>query len=133
MCNSAGIGHSIHGSKRPNRFVVPGVLLLLAEEATYGYELGTKLAKFGFIDNEKDTALIYRALGTLSKEGYILYKEIPGEGGPARKVYSITEHGRLLLSDWKNVIERRVEMLSEFLKRYEEINLENKGADHEGV
>lgn len=133
MCNHTTPGHILHGSKRPNRFVVPGVLLFLAEEATYGYELGTKLANFGLIDNEKDTALIYRALGTLNKEGYIFYEEIPGEGGPARKVYSITERGRSLLQDWKNVIERRVEMLSNFLKLYEEINLDNKGVDDEGV
>jgi PadR family transcriptional regulator PadR len=102
-------------------------LLLLAEEATYGYELGIKMAALGFIENENDTALIYRALANLNKGGFVLFRETPGDGGPPRKVYSITPSGRELLHDWQNVIEGRVAMLSRFIKRCAELDTDRKG------
>ncbi len=109
------------GAQRLNRFVVPGVLLLLAEEEAHGYDLGTRLAEIGFIDNESDTALVYRALGTLSDEGFLTARETPGEGGPPRKVYSLTSDGRALLEEWCCLIEERVALLSGFLERYSDL------------
>jgi DNA-binding PadR family transcriptional regulator len=129
MCDHASSGRPPAGAGRPNRFVVPGVLLLLAEEPAHGYELGVKLAALGFIENEADTALIYRALGTLSEGGFILPKETAGEGGPPRKVYSLTPSGRALLADWRNVIAGRVAMLSCFLKRCEDVDLYQRGEE----
>ena len=125
MCDHAGSGCPPAGAGRPNRFVVPGVLLLLAEQEAHGYELGVKLAALGFIESENDTALIYRALGTLSKGGFVLSRETPGEGGPPRKVYSLTPSGRALLGDWQKVIAGRVTMLSNFLGRCAELELDN--------
>jgi len=117
-CDHASAGQPPTGARRLNRFVVPGVLLLLAEEEAHGYELGVRLAALGFIENENDTALVYRALGTLSGEGYVKSREAPGEGGPPRKVYSLTNAGRELLEEWRCVIEERVELLSRFLERH---------------
>jgi DNA-binding PadR family transcriptional regulator len=101
-----------------NRFVVPGVLLLLAEKSTHGYELGSRLAALGFIENENDTALVYRALGELSARGCVTASEEPGAGGPPRKVYVLAPSGRELLEQWRAVIEERVDVLSRFLERY---------------
>jgi len=127
MCNHASNGCPPTGAGRPNRFVVPGLLLLLAEEASHGYELGVKLAALGFIKSENDTALIYRALGTLSEGGFVLSREIPSESGPPRKVYSLTPSGRELLGDWRHVIEGRVAMLTRFLTRCAELDVVRKG------
>lgn len=127
MCDHAGSGCPPAGASRPNRFVVPGVLLLLAEKESYGYELGVKLAALGFLESETDTALIYRALGTLSKGGFVLSRATPGDGGPPRKVYSLTPSGRALLGDWQKVIAGRVAMLSKFLNRCTELELGRRG------
>ncbi len=129
MCDHAGTGCPPAGAGRPNRFVVPGLLLLLAEKEAHGYELGVKLAALGFIESETDTALIYRALGTLSEGAYIIHREAPGEGGPPRKVYSLTSSGRVLLGDWRKVIQGRVTMLSNFLKRCAELELDRRGEE----
>lgn len=117
-CDHASTLRPPCGAKRLNRFVVPGVLLLLAEEENYGYDLGTKLAKLGFVKNGTDTALVYRALAKLGKEGFVTAREMPGEGGPPRKVYSLTPSGLQLLNEWRCVIEERVAVLSRFLERY---------------
>ena len=132
MCDHASTERIATAAGRPARFIVPGVLLLLAEEATYGYELGIKMAALGFIENENDTALIYRALANLSKGGFVLLRETPGDGGPPRKVYSLTPGGRELLRDWQNVIEGRVAMLSRFLHRCAKLDIDQKGERHEG-
>jgi len=54
----------------------------------------------------------------LSKDGFVSVRETPGEGGPPRKVYSLTREGCELLEQWRCVIEERVEVLSRFLQRY---------------
>ncbi|MEL7667002.1 MAG: PadR family transcriptional regulator [Actinomycetota bacterium] len=118
MCDHTSTGQPPVGARRLNRFVVPGVLLLLAEEPTHGYELGSRLAGLGFIENESDTALVYRALADLSSRGCITVSEEPGEGGPRRKVYALAPSGRELLEQWRAVIEERVDVLSRFLERY---------------
>lgn len=126
-CDHASAGQPPVGARRLNRFVVPGVLLLLAEEPTHGYELGSRLAAVGFIENENDTALVYRALGALSAQGCITASEEPGEGGPPRKVYALAPSGRELLEEWRAVIEERVNVLSRFLERY--VTLESEEDD----
>ncbi len=118
MCDHTSTDQPPVGARRLNRFVVPGVLLLLAEEPTHGYELGSRLAALGFIENENDTALVYRALGDLSSRCCITASEEPGEGGPPRKVYALAPSGRELLEQWRAVIEERVDVLSRFLERY---------------
>ena len=128
MCDHASAGQPPTGARRLNRFVVPGVLLLLAEEEAHGYDLGARLATLGFIENESDTALVYRALGTLSTEGFVTARETPGEGGPPRKVYSLTPSGHELLEEWRCVIEERVAVLSRFLERYSNLGTEREGA-----
>lgn len=118
MCDHASPGQPPVGARRLNRFVVPGVLLLLAEEETHGYELGSRLAALGFIENDNDTALVYRALGALCAQGCITVREEPGEGGPPRKVYALAPSGRELLGEWRAVIEERADVLARFLERY---------------
>jgi len=120
-CDHSSAGKPPTGAQRLSRFVVPGVLLLLAEEEAHGYDLGAKLAELGFIENESDTALVYRALATLSAQGFVTAHEMPGEGGPPRKVYSLTPSGRQLLEEWQCVIEERVAVLSRFLQRHKSL------------
>jgi len=127
-CDHVGAGRPPTGARRLNRFVVPGVLLLLAEEPTHGYELGARLAELGFIENESDTALVYRALAALSAEGFATARETPGEGGPPRKVYALTPAGRRLLEEWRSVIDERVAVLSRFLDRYARLTARREGA-----
>ena len=127
-CDHASADPPPSGAQRLNRFVVPGVLLLLAEEEAHGYDLGIRLAELGFVKNETDTALVYRALGQLSKDGFVTARETPGEGGPPRKVYSLTPSGTELLDEWRCVIEERVIVLSRFLKRYSTVRPEHEGA-----
>ncbi len=123
-CEHISTGQPPTGAQRLNRFVVPGVLLLLAEKEAHGYDLAARLAELGFVENESDTALVYRALARLSEEGFVTSRKMPGEGGPPRKVYSLTSAGFELLEEWRCVIEEKVDVLSRFLERYSEVRAE---------
>mgnify|MGYP001216132640 CR=1 FL=1 len=43
---------------------------------------------------------IYRELHTLEASGHVQVRTVPGDGKPARKVYSLTAAGRTALKEW---------------------------------
>jgi DNA-binding PadR family transcriptional regulator len=43
---------------------------------------------------------IYPTLATLEDEGLVEHEVVPGERGPARKIYTVTPTGRQALVDW---------------------------------
>jgi len=92
---------------------------------------------------------IYPALATLARNGMVEFEEIPQEGKPDRKVYSITEQGReelmkslskpepthkvrseFLAMLWfahlmseeqiNNIVDHKIEEIDDFLKLFEE-------------
>lgn len=48
-----------------------------------------------------DQAQIYRTLDRMTEEGWVQFTVEPGDGRPARKVYSITEAGEAELRRWQ--------------------------------
>ncbi|MBN2050447.1 MAG: PadR family transcriptional regulator [Spirochaetales bacterium] len=103
----------IHG------FIQAMLLLLLQEESRHGYDLAKLLEDELPSETVPDAAVIYRMLRELEIGGYTESHLVPGQGGPARKVYSLTPAGRELLGDWRKIIVERIAMLSKFLDRYE--------------
>lgn len=121
-------GHHPGGPRRLCRFIVPGVLLLLFERESHGYDLGARLAALGLIESETDTAQVYRALGRLRRMGCVTAREMPGEGGPRRKVYSLTDEGVSMLHEWHSAIGERMEVLSRFLDRCADLKIGKEGS-----
>ena len=68
------------------------LLAVLAEGDRHGYALAQRLAEHG-LGKLKGGAL-YPVLGRLEAAGAVSADWQPGEGGPGRKVYSITSAGR---------------------------------------
>src|SRR5260370_25311841 len=73
-------------------WLIPVVLLLLREWSSYGYELMERMASFGFAMMNPGT--FYRALRQMEKDGMVNSAWDTSGGGPARRIYSITEAGR---------------------------------------
>src|SRR5260370_41337536 len=72
-------------------WLVPVLLLMLRERSSYGYELMEKMATFGL--NAMNPGTFYRTLRQVEKDGMVSSCWDPSEGGPARRMYSITEAG----------------------------------------
>lgn len=109
------------GSKRMERFLVPSVLLLLAEGSSYGYELTEKYSKMGFTESGHDFGAIYRTLNLLEGEGFIKSQWEINKSGPAKKNYSITKEGIDELNRWIEFIKDRDNIFKIFLDRFHKL------------
>ncbi len=82
---------------RPRDWLTPVALVILREESSYGYELMERLEQFDFEQIRAGT--LYRTLRRTEKEGLCKSEWDTSEGGPARRMYSITEAGEEYLCE----------------------------------
>lgn len=76
------------------------VLVSLAEKVASGYELANRFDKsLGFFWKASHQQ-IYQVLAKLEASGEISSEVHPGDGKPDRKVYQLTESGKLALTAW---------------------------------
>lgn len=105
-------------SSRLERFAEPCLLLLLAEEAAHGYELIEKLSGWGLEELAPDTTVVYRTLRRMEREGLVRSEWVPGESGPAKRLYRLTPEGEELLHAWVITIRKNRNALERFLTAY---------------
>src|SRR4030042_6103027 len=103
---------------RASRYLVPALLLLLAEKSSHGYELTERYSEFGFTEAGYDPGAIYRTLKLLEADGFIKSRWKTGSTGPAKKIYSITPEGIEMMSSWESDIKRRLNIFEQFLQRF---------------
>ena len=101
---------------RPRSFLVPVILLTLREWNSYGYELMERTAAFGFEAINPGT--LYRTLRQMEKDGLCESKWETSSGGPARRMYSITEIGEAYLELWAEALEQYRRTLDNFFRLY---------------
>src|SRR3712207_6087299 len=78
---------------RPRNWLVPVILLSLREWNSYGYELMERASAFGF--EAMNPGTLYRTLRQMEKEGIVESTWETSRGGPARRMYSITDAGQI--------------------------------------
>ena len=86
------------------------LLSIIKEEASYGYEMVSKLRERG-LDLASEGS-IYPLLSRLQKQGMIEGYLVQSSEGPARKYYRMSEKGREVLEQWTdewNVFRRSVD------------------------
>jgi len=97
-------------------WLVPVLLLMLREWSSYGYELMAKMAAFGF--NTMNAGTFYRTLRQMEKDGMVSSSWDTSEGGPARRVYSITKAGEEYLKFWADSLNQYQKMMDMFFNLY---------------
>jgi len=95
------------------------ILLMLSKKSNHGLGILNDLNDF-IEGNKLDTAIIYRVLKKLETEGAIDAHWEDSASGPKKKVYSITEKGRDLLTEFRKDIEASRNRLDKFIKMYDE-------------
>jgi PadR family transcriptional regulator, regulatory protein PadR len=101
---------------RPRNWLVPVMLVTLREWNSYGYELMERAAAFGF--EAMNPGTLYRTLRQMEKEGLCVSRWETSKGGPARRVYSITEAGEAYLDFWAESLEQYRHTMDTFFRLY---------------
>src|SRR5438034_1079579 len=97
-------------------WVTPIILLMVREWSSYGYELMEKMTMFGL--SAMNPGTFYRMLRQMEKDGMITSTWDTSEGGPARRVYSITEAGEAYLKFWADSLDQYQKMMETFFRMY---------------
>ena len=101
---------------RPRDWLTPVALVLLREESSYGYELMERLEQFSFEQIRAGT--LYRTLRRMEQEGLCKSEWERSEGGPARRMYSITESGEAYLAAWAQACKQYQNVMDCFYQAY---------------
>lgn len=91
------IGHE-HGSQLLKGVLDMCLLAVIAEQATYGYEMARKLESRGL--RLASEGSIYPLLSRLQRQGLVEGYLVESAGGPARKYYRLAPTGARTLSAW---------------------------------
>lgn len=101
---------------RPRNWLVPVILLALREWNSYGYELMERSAAFGFETMNPGT--LYRTLRQMENDGVVESTWETSKGGPARRMYSITDAGEAYLDFWAQALEQYQRNMDAFFRLY---------------
>jgi PadR family transcriptional regulator len=102
---------------RPRNWLVPVVLLSLRESTSYGYKLMEQAAAFGF--EAMNPGTLYRTLRYMERDGLCESEwDTTNGGGPARRVYSITDAGETYLDLWAKSLEQYQRNMNAFFQLY---------------
>src|ERR671939_458735 len=101
---------------RPRNWLVPVILLSLWEWNSYGYELMERTAAFGF--EAMNPGTLYRTLRQMEKEGVVESKWETSKGGPARRMYTITDAGEAYLDFWAEALDQYRRNMDAFFSLY---------------
>ncbi|MBL5982152.1 hypothetical protein HWHPT5561_09520 [Petrotoga sp. HWH.PT.55.6.1] len=110
------------GWRGKGRFLANFILLIIAENPTYGYEIANKLDEMGVetIEGIGQMGRIYRILSELEGSGYITSSWDTSKSPPV-KVYTITPMGLEYLRYALEGIKMESEVLDTFIDKCEKI------------
>ncbi len=84
------------------------ILSVVARAETHGYAIAKQLRAAGLAEPKGGT--LYPALARLEEDGLLRSRWSAGEGGPGRKLFSLTPAGGALLAertrDWHRLVHR---------------------------
>jgi PadR family transcriptional regulator PadR len=101
---------------RVERFGEPGLLVLLADGPTHGYELLERLPAI-LAEERVDVGNVYRALRGLEDEGLVVSEWRADLPGPTKRTYTLTADGQAVLESWLAALDDLRGDLSDFLDR----------------
>ena len=97
------------------------VLSLLIKKPSHGYSLMEQISEFGISSELLSQGVIYRILKSLELKGFISSEWETEGSGAARKVYNITEQGKLFLEQYVMREKEKVKSLREIFNKIETI------------
>ncbi len=100
----------------PKNLMIPALLLSLRGWDLHGYKLIQELTQFGF--SSIDQGNVYRTLRKLEKENMVKSEWDISTGGPAKRIYSLTDAGEAYLTTCSDSLLQYQSMLNRFFNMY---------------
>ena len=100
----------------PKNLMIPVLLLSLRNWNLHGYKLIQELSRFGF--SSVDQGNVYRTLRQLEKDDLVKSEWDTTTGGPAKRIYSITEAGEAYLKTCSDALEQYQSVINRFFTIY---------------
>jgi PadR family transcriptional regulator PadR len=116
---TGNVNESLNGTSNalPKNWLIPVLLLFLREWGSYGYDLWkNQLSAFGFATMNPGS--LYRVLRQMEKDGMINSNWDTSKGGPARRVYAITDVGEAYLKLWADSLQQYQKIMDAFFRLY---------------
>ena len=102
---------------RPRNWLIAAALVMLrAEESSYGYEIMELLEDGGF--GQINPGTLYRKLRQIEREGLCRSEWETSEEGPGRRVYSLTDAGEEYLEAWAEGCKQYQQVMNAFYQAY---------------
>ena len=101
----------------PRDVLAPFVLLAVSLQRAHGYVIEDYLRALGLFGITMST--LYRTLRQMEKDGFVESVWEPGPTGPARRVYSITDAGRVWLESSAAMLNAYRETIDQFFGLYD--------------
>lgn len=104
-----------------DRLIQPCVLIELSKEPAYGFQLLQRLIMHGYADEKLDPSGFYRNLKRMERDGY-LRSEPALQGEKAKRIFHITDFGRITLLNWEDSLRKYHEHIGNIVSGISEIN-----------
>ena len=108
----------------PKNLMVPVILLSLRDWSLHGYKIIQELTRFGF--TSVDQGNLYRTLRQLEKDNLVKSEWDTTQGGPAKRIYSITDAGETYLQTCTDALEQYQSIINRFFTIYMDMFLPPK-------
>lgn len=115
--NGGPAGNGQRRAEQPRSWLQPFLLLALEQWQSHGYELIRRMSGFGF--ETLDRGSVYRTLRQLEKDGLVTSGWDTSKDGPARRLYALTDAGRLYLETCAASLRGYQMMLNQFFTLYQ--------------
>jgi PadR family transcriptional regulator PadR len=110
------------GSNRQERYIQASILLGLNAEPSYGYELISTIQTYGFIQGDAPPGMVYRHLRQMEEDNFVQSQWETKQAGAAKRIYTITDEGKEVLSFWIKFMENKAKKLNHFVQLYLDAN-----------
>jgi len=91
-------------------------VLAATQEDLYGYEIAKRLQKANEGEALFKEGTVYPVLRALSAAGLLTSRIVPSYSGPARRYYRITEEGRTMLRQYRDVWRQTRDFVDRFIE-----------------
>jgi poly-beta-hydroxybutyrate-responsive repressor len=108
------------GSNRQERYIQASILLGLNTAPSYGYELISTIQSYGFIEGDAPPGMVYRHLRQMEEDNFVQSQWETKQAGAAKRIYTITDEGKEVLSFWIKFMENKAGKLNHFVQLYRE-------------